>query len=180
VGTVEFLVDPYDNFYFIEMNTRLQVEHPVTEQSTKIDIVKEQIKISFGEKMSFVQKDIKLYDHAIECRINAEDPSNNFYPSPGIVKNFTVPGGFNLRVDSHVHNNYVISSFYDSMIAKLISFNKSKLECIHTLSRALREVNICGIKTNTRLCQNIIGSKMFSDKLFRTNTLDLYLKNFLY
>lgn len=179
VGTVEFLVDSKENFYFIEMNTRLQVEHPVTEQLLNIDVVKEQIKLSLNEKLSYKQNDIKIYNHSIECRINAENPNNNFYPSPDKIKNLNIPGGFGLRVDTHVYSGYKIPSFYDSMIAKIISFNKLRNGCISILKRALTELSIDGVTTNQKLCLNILNSEIFQKNLFKTNTLDLNLNQFL-
>ncbi|WP_162146912.1 acetyl-CoA carboxylase biotin carboxylase subunit [Acholeplasma granularum] len=147
-GTIEFLVDARKNFYFIEMNTRIQVEHPVTEMITGIDLVKEQIKIAYGKELSFKQKDIKILGHAIECRINAEDPLNNFMPTPGRIKNILLPGGFNVRFDSHIYPEYVVSPFYDSMLGKLIVFAPNRKEAMRKMRIALEQLVIDGIKTN--------------------------------
>lgn len=146
-GTIEFLVDKNKNFYFIEMNTRIQVEHPVTEMVTGIDLVKEQIKIAAGEALSFNQEDIKMNGWAIECRINAEDPFNEFAPSPGAVTRYIVPGGLGVRVDSSVYPGYVIPPYYDSMVAKLIVWGKDRSEAILRMKRALQEFDIEGVKT---------------------------------
>lgn len=148
VGTLEFIVDKDENYYFIEMNTRIQVEHPVTEMITGIDLIKEQIKVATGAKLSFTQEDVKVNGYAIECRINAEDPMNNFRPSAGKIENLVVPGGFGIRVDSMIYPHYSISPFYDSMILKLIVHGKNRLEAIKKMRRALEELFIDGITTN--------------------------------
>lgn len=144
-GTFEFL---YENgeFYFIEMNTRIQVEHPITEMITGIDLVREQIRVAAGEKLPFSQKDIKLQGHAIECRINAED-SDNFFPSPGKVTDYHAPGGLRVRVDSHLYSGYSIPPYYDSLVSKLVVHGNDRRECIKRLNRALKEYVIGGIKT---------------------------------
>ena len=148
-GTIEFLYGKDKKFYFMEMNTRIQVEHPVTEMITDIDIIKEQIKIAYGKKLSFKQKDIIFSGHSIECRINAEDPYNNFAPSPGTIEYLLLPTGCNgLRVDTAVYAGYTIPSFYDSMIAKVITRGKTREEAIQKMKRALSEFVIEGIKTN--------------------------------
>lgn len=144
-GTFEFLYEE-GAFYFIEMNTRIQVEHPITEMITGIDLVREQIRVAAGEKLSFSQKDIKFQGHAIECRINAED-SDNFFPSPGKVTDYHAPGGFRVRVDSHLYSGYSIPPFYDSLVSKLIVHGNDRRECIKRLNRALKEYVIGGIKT---------------------------------
>ncbi|SHG65106.1 acetyl-CoA carboxylase, biotin carboxylase subunit [Thermosyntropha lipolytica DSM 11003] len=146
-GTIEFLVDKHKNFYFIEMNTRIQVEHPVTEMVTGIDLVKEQIKIAAGEALTYRQEDIKINGWAIECRINAEDPANDFCPSPGAVSRYIVPGGIGVRVDSSVYPGYVIPPYYDSMVAKLIVWGKDRMEAIARMKRALQEFTVEGVKT---------------------------------
>src|SRR5213078_1540194 len=145
VGTVEFLVDKHRNFYFMEMNTRIQVEHPVTEEVINFDLIKEQIKVAAGIPIS--GKNYTPNMHAIECRINAEDPFNNFRPSPGKITNFHSPGGHGVRVDTHVYAGYQIPSNYDSMIAKLICVAQTREEAISTMERALSEFVIEGIKT---------------------------------
>lgn len=146
-GTIEFLLDRDGRFYFMEMNTRIQVEHPVTEMVTGIDIVKEQIRIAAGEKLGYTQDDIRLTGHAIEVRVNAENPARNFAPSPGKVTFYCPPGGPGVRVDSHVYNGYVIPPNYDSMVAKLIVHGRDRDEAICRLRRALREYVVEGIST---------------------------------
>ena len=159
VGTLEFL---YENkkFFFMEMNTRLQVEHPVTEMVTSVDLVKEQILAAYGEKISFNQKDIKIKGHSIECRINAEHPEK-FIPSPGMVQQYHQPGGLGVRVDSAVYQGYTVPPHYDSMIAKLITFGDNRKDCIQKMKRALEEYVILGIHTNIQLHQKIIDSNEF-------------------
>ena len=159
VGTLEFLYEN-NNFYFLEMNTRLQVEHPVTEMVTQIDLVKEQILVAFGEKLKVNQNDILIKGHAIECRINAEH-SATFIPSPGNIKQYHQPGGFGVRVDSAVYQGYSIPPHYDSMIAKLITYADTRDECIQKMKRALEEYVIIGIDTNIQLHQKIIQSGEF-------------------
>ena len=146
-GTMEFLLDADKNFYFMEMNTRIQVEHPVTEMVTGIDLIKEQIRIAAGEKLGYEQKDIKFTGHAIECRINAENPAQNFAPSPGKVTSFHMPGGPEVRVDSHVYTEYMIPPYYDSMIAKLIVHGRDRNEAIARMKRSLDECVIEGVHT---------------------------------
>ena len=140
------------SFTFIEMNTRLQVEHTVTELITDIDLVQEQIKIAFGEKLSFRQKDIKYHGHAIECRLNAEDPYN-FMPSPGTISRFHLPGGPGVRIDTHAYGGYKVPSNYDSMIGKLITYGESRDQALARMDIALSEIVIEGIKTNVPLHQ---------------------------
>jgi acetyl-CoA carboxylase biotin carboxylase subunit len=147
-GTIEFLLDNQNNFYFMEMNTRIQVEHPVTEMVTGIDMIKEQIKIACGEKLSYRQRDIEFRGHAIECRINAEDPKRGFIPCPGLVENVLFPGGFGVRVDSALYPGYMVPPCYDSMLAKVIVHGKSREEAISRMKRALEEFIIDGIETN--------------------------------
>ncbi len=147
-GTIEFLLDDQGNYYFMEMNTRIQVEHPVTEMVTGIDIVKEQIRIAAGEKLSFEQKDIEIKGHAIECRINAEDPNKNFMPCPGTVDNVLLPGGFGIRVDTAIYPDYTVPSCYDSMLAKVIAYGENRDEAFKKMKRALSEFIIEGIDTN--------------------------------
>ncbi|NLK01438.1 MAG: acetyl-CoA carboxylase biotin carboxylase subunit, partial [Clostridia bacterium] len=146
-GTVEFLLDKNGEFYFMEMNTRIQVEHPVTEMVTGIDLIKEQIKIAYGERLSFTQEDVKIQGWSLECRINAEDPDNSFMPSPGKVEKYHTPGGNGIRVDSAVYEGYMIPPYYDSMIGKLIVWAPSREEAIERMSSALKEYRIEGIKT---------------------------------
>lgn len=147
-GTIEFLLDQSGNYYFMEMNTRIQVEHPVTEMVTGIDMIKAQIRIACGEEMSYRQENIEFRGHAIECRINAEDPSKNFMPCPGRVENVLFPGGFGVRVDSALYPGYVVPSCYDSMLAKVIAYGSDREEAIQRMKRALSELIIDGIQTN--------------------------------
>lgn len=158
-GTLEFL---YENgvFYFIEMNTRIQVEHPVTEMITGIDIIKEQIRIAAGEPLSYSQKDIQIKGHAIECRINAEDP-RNFMPCPGKITAFHAPGGFGVRMDSHLYSNYFVPPYYDSLIGKLITYGPDRETALVRMHNALQELVVEGIKTNIPLLQDIINDPQF-------------------
>lgn len=148
-GTIEFLLDKDNRYYFMEMNTRIQVEHPVTEMVTGIDMIKAQIRIAAGEEMPYRQENIEFRGHAIECRINAEDPSKNFMPCPGRVENVLFPGGFGVRVDSALYPGYVVPSCYDSMLAKIIAYGQDREEAIRRMRRALSELIIDGIQTNT-------------------------------
>lgn len=147
-GTIEFLLDEDGSFYFMEMNTRIQVEHPITEMVTGTDILKEQIKIAYGEKLNIKQKDIKIQGHAIECRINAEDYKNGFRPCPGKIENLYIPGGLGVRLDSSVYSGYTIPPYYDSMIGKLIAYGRNREETIQIMKRALGELIIEGVNTN--------------------------------
>lgn len=158
-GTFEFLYED-GRFYFIEMNTRVQVEHPVTEMVTGIDIVKEMLSIAAGNKLSIKQEDVKLTGHAIECRINAEDP-DNFMPSPGKVKHFHAPGGNGVRVDSHLYSGYSVPPHYDSLIGKIITFGNSRDEAMARMRNALDEIVVDGIKTNVPLHRNLVTDKGF-------------------
>ena len=160
-GTIEFLVDEAERFYFIEMNTRLQVEHPVTEMITGIDLVKEQIRIASGQKLGYGQDAVKFNGAAIECRINAEDPDRNFMPSPGKVETLIWPGGPNVRVDTHVYPGYIISPYYDSMVAKIIAHGKDRTEAIHIMLRALKETVIGPVKTTVSLHERILNLPRF-------------------
>ncbi len=174
-GTIEFLLDKDNNFYFMEMNTRIQVEHPVTEAVTGIDLIKEQIKIAAGENLSFKQKDIKLTGHAIECRINAENPSKGFRPSPGKIETLIIPGGMGIRVDSSVYQGYTIPPTYDSMIAKLIAYGKDREEAISKMKRALGEFIVEGIDTNIDFQYEILNNENFKCGKFDTSFI---LENF--
>ncbi len=160
-GTIEFLVDKYSNFYFMEMNTRIQVEHPITEMITSIDIVKEQIKIANGECLSFSQDEVEIKGHAIECRINAENPRKGFIPSPGKIEFLNLPGGNGIRVDTAVYSGYTIPPTYDSMIAKLIAYGKSREEAINKMLRALDEFVIEGIDNNIDFQIDILNNEKF-------------------
>jgi len=147
-GTLEFLVDSKGNFYFIEMNTRIQVEHPITEQITGVDLVKEQIKIAYGKELSFKQRDLKINGHAIECRINAEHAMKGFIPAPGKIQNILFPGGIGVRIDTHIYPGYEVPPFYDSMIAKLIVHAPTRREAIKKMRVALEQFVVEGIHTN--------------------------------
>ena len=170
VGTVEFLVDKHRKFYFMEMNTRIQVEHPVTEEVVDFDLIKEQIKVAAGIKISGRNYLPQL--HAIECRINAEDPENDFRPSPGMITNFHAPGGHGIRVDTHVYANYMIPPFYDSMIAKLITVAQTREEAILKMSRALDEFVIEGIKTTIPFHQKLMKDENFQKGKYTTKFMD--------
>ena len=160
-GTIEFLLDKNKNFYFMEMNTRIQVEHPVTEAVTDLDLVKEQIRIAAGEKLSFSQEDVKISGHAIECRINAENPEKKFMPCPGLITDIHLPGGRGVRVDTAVYNNYRIPANYDSMILKLIVHDKDRESAIAKMRSALGELVIEGITTNLDFQYEIINDPDF-------------------
>jgi len=147
-GTVEFLLEDTGKFYFMEMNTRIQVEHPVTEWVTGIDLIKAQIRIANGEKLAYKQEDIKITGHAIECRINAENPEKNFRPSPGVITDMYLPGGKGVRIDSAIYSGYEVTPYYDSMLAKLIVHAATRNEAISKMRSALGEVIIEGIDTN--------------------------------
>jgi acetyl-CoA carboxylase biotin carboxylase subunit len=174
-GTVEFLVDAKGHFYFIEMNTRIQVEHPVTEEVTGIDLVKQQIAIANGDKLPFDQGDIKVEKHAIECRINAEDPSRNFTPSPGAIGLYYAPGGRGVRVDSHAYSGYTIPSYYDSMIGKLICSGKTRKDALATMHRALSEYLIRGVKTTIPLHKAIMSDPVFMEGKATTAYMEEFL-----
>ena len=168
-GTIEFLVDKNNDFYFMEMNTRIQVEHPITEMITNVDIVKEQLKIASGEEMKFNQDMIKIDGHAIECRINAENPSRNFAPCPGKINFLNLPGGNGIRVDTAVYPGYTIPPLYDSMIAKLIVNGKTREEAIRKMISALEEVVIEGIDSNVDFHISILNNNRFREGLFDTS-----------
>ncbi|MBP6334419.1 MAG: acetyl-CoA carboxylase biotin carboxylase subunit [Bacteroidia bacterium] len=170
VGTVEFLVDKYRNFYFMEMNTRIQVEHPITEEVINYDLIKEQIKIAAG--IPITGKNYFPNLHAIECRINAEDPYNNFRPSPGRITTLHVPGGHGVRVDSHIYAGYTIPSNYDSMIAKLITVAQTREEAINTMERALSEFVVEGVKTTIPFHQQLMRHEDFRSGNYTTKFLE--------
>jgi acetyl-CoA carboxylase biotin carboxylase subunit len=173
VGTVEFLVDKHRNFYFMEMNTRIQVEHPVTEEVINYDLIKEQIKIAAGMPISGKNYFPSL--HAIECRINAEDPYNNFRPSPGKITVLHVPGGHGVRVDSHIYAGYVIPANYDSMIAKLITVAQSREEAINTMERALSEFVVEGVKTTIPFHQQLMRNEDFRKGNYTTKFMETFV-----
>jgi acetyl-CoA carboxylase biotin carboxylase subunit len=173
VGTIEFLVDKHRNFYFMEMNTRIQVEHPITEEVTNFDLIKEQIKLAAGHKIS--GKNYFPQMHAIECRINAEDPFNDFRPSPGKIINYHSPGGHGIRVDTHVYAGYVIPPYYDSMISKLIAVAQTREEAIDKMSRALDEYVIEGIKTTIPFHQQLMKNKDFIKGKYTTKFMESFV-----
>ncbi len=176
-GTMEFLVDKHGNFYFMEMNTRIQVEHPVTEMVTGIDLVKEQIRIAAGESLGYDQSDIALEGYAIECRINAEDPEHHFMPAPGRITAYHPAGGPGIRVDSAVYNGYVIPPFYDSMIAKLIAWGNSRDEAIMRMRRALDEFVVEGVKTTIPFQKKVIDNAFFRKGEVYTNFIQRRVLN---
>lgn len=167
-GTIEFLLDKEKNFYFMEMNTRIQVEHPVTELVTGMDLIKEQIRVAAGEKLSVSQPDIRISGHAIECRINAENPSRNFMPCPGRITNVHIPGGNGVRIDTHIYPDYQVPPNYDSMLLKLIVHGKDREEAIQKMRSALGELIIEGIETNVDFQYEILSHPAFREG--RTNT----------
>ena len=171
-GTIEFVVDKDENYYFLEMNTRIQVEHTISESITGIDLIKEQIRLAMGEPLGYNQSDIQIQGHAIECRINAEDPSNNFMPSPGLVTKYHPPGGIGIRVDGYIYTGDTVSPHYDSLIAKLIASGRDREEAIARLKRALSEFEIEGIKTTIPLFQNILNDERFRSGTIFTNFLE--------
>ena len=160
-GTVEFIVDQQDNFYFIEVNARIQVEHPVTEMVTGVDLIQTQIKVAAGQPLPFDQADIKLRGAAIECRINAEDPSKGFQPCPGQIQNLFVPGGMGVRFDSHVQAGYVVPPFYDSMIGKLIVYQPTREQAIECMIRSLKELQVEGIRTTADFQIQVLQHPVF-------------------
>ena len=176
VGTCEFLLDDDGKWYFMEMNTRIQVEHGVTEMISRVDLVRQQIKVAAGEELEYTQKDIHLTGHAIECRINAEDPDKNFMPCPGKIEGYVAPGGFCIRVDSHVYPGYVIPPYYDSLIGKLICWGQTRNEARRRVYQALKEYVITGIKTTIPFHLDIIEDEIFKSGEFNTGFIEEYLK----
>jgi acetyl-CoA carboxylase biotin carboxylase subunit len=171
-GTAEFLVDANKNFYFLEMNTRLQVEHPVTEAVTGLDLVKEQLRIAAGERLGLKQSEVQLRGAAIECRIYAEDPDNNFFPSPGVIRGLRIPVGFGLRNDSGVYEGWRVPMEYDPMLSKLIVWGRDRAEAIARLRRALEEYQVVGIKTNIRFFRKVLDEPDFITANFDTGWID--------
>lgn len=171
-GTIEYLVDKERNFYFMEMNTRIQVEHPVTEEVTGHDLIKLQLRVAAGEKLP--RKKIKRQGHSIECRINAEDPYNGFRPSPGKVTDFHIPGGFGVRVDTHCYTGYVVPPYYDSMIAKMIVFAQTRQGAIQKMAGCLDEFTVEGIKTTIPFHQQVMRDERFISGKFDTSFLDSF------
>src|SRR5512142_1786187 len=171
-GTIEFLLDKDNNFYFLEMNTRLQVEHPVTEMVTGIDIVKEQIRVARGRTLSYSQEDVRFNGHAIECRINAEDPYNNFMPSTGRITHSLIPTGPGVRVDTGVYPGFEITPFYDPMIARLIVWGETRGQAILRMRRALEEYRIVGVRTNIPFHQTMMDSHRFMGGQYDTRFVE--------
>ena len=174
-GTVEFLVDNQGNFYFMEMNTRIQVEHPVTEVITGLDLIAEQIRVAQGEKLRLTQEEVVLNGHAIECRINAEDPEHNFRPHPGRISAYLPPGGPGVRIDSHVYTDYEIPPYYDSLIGKLIVWGENRDLAIRRMKRALRECAITGVPTTIGFHQKILQTPAFINGEIYTNFIEKHL-----
>lgn len=173
-GTIEFLLDKHKNFYFMEMNTRIQVEHPVTELVSGLDLIKEQIRVAAGEPLSVSQKDVKITGHAIECRINAENPEKNFMPCPGLITNVHVPGGNGVRVDTHIYNDYKVPANYDSMLMKLIVHGKDRTEAIAKMRSALGELIIEGIETNVDFQFDILSHEAYQSGDIDTDFIPKY------
>jgi acetyl-CoA carboxylase biotin carboxylase subunit len=174
-GTVEFLVDKNGDFYFMEMNTRIQVEHPVTEMITGLDLVSEQIRVAAGEKLRITQDQVMLRGHAIECRINAEDPERDFRPHPGKISGYLPPGGPGVRMDSHIYTDYEIPPYYDSLIGKLIVWGENRETAIRRMKRALRECAITGIPTTINFHQKILETPAFLAGDVYTNFIQEHL-----
>jgi len=171
-GTVEFIVDRHGHFYFIEVNARIQVEHPVTEMVTGIDLIKAQIRVAAGEPLWFAQEEIRTQGHALECRINAEDPAKGFRPSPGTIHRIIAPGGFGVRLDTHVHTGYTVSPHYDSLIGKLIVHQPTRDEAIASMKRALAELRIEGVKTTVPLERQILDHPAFVEARVDTTFIE--------
>jgi len=175
-GTIEFLLDDQFHVYFMEMNTRVQVEHPVTEEVTGIDIVKEQLRIANGERLSFSQGQVQIRGAAIECRINAEDPDQNFRPNPGRIEKLCVPSGPGVRFDSHIYSGYTVPPFYDSLIGKLIVRGKDRQEALSRMRRALMELEIVGLKTTAPLYQRLLGHAGFLSGKYYVGLIETFLE----
>jgi acetyl-CoA carboxylase biotin carboxylase subunit len=176
VGTIEFLLDQSNEFYFIEMNTRIQVEHPVTEMVTGIDLIKEQIRVAAGEKLTIRQEDVKIQGHAIECRINAEDPKKNFMPCPGLVKDVHFPGGMGIRVESPLYSGYTIPPYYDSMVVKLIVHDRNRELALKKMRSALGELIIQGVTTNLDFQYELICDEEFQNGRIDTGYIERFLE----
>jgi len=174
-GTIEFLVDANRNFYFLEMNTRLQVEHPITERVTGIDLVKEQIRVASNQPLSFKQEEVFQHGHAIECRVSAEDPFNGFMPSPGLIRHISEPNGLGIRTDGYVYEGYEIPIYYDPMITKLISWGRTREEAITRMKRALYEYKITGVKTSIRFLERIMDNDDFRNGIYNTHFIDEHM-----
>ena len=174
-GTVEFICDDAGNFYFLEVNKRIQVEHPITEEVTNVDLVRQQILIAAGEKLTLSQGDVVMTGHSIECRINAEDPFNDFRPSPGRIEMYYAPGGRGVRLDSHAYAGYTIPPYYDSMIGKLITYGKDRTEAMNRMTRALSEYMITGVKTTIPFSLAILQDPDFRRGNYTTNFVERLL-----
>ncbi len=174
LGTIECLVDAHGNFYFIEMNTRVQVEHPVTEEVTGIDLIKEQIRVAAGQRLSFTQEDVRPTGHAIECRINAEDPDRDFMPCPGEITTYLPPGGPHIRVDSHMYSGYRVPPYYDSLLAKVISHGRNRQEAIRIMSRALDEMVVEPIKTTIPFHRKVLNDPDFIAGKYSTDFIERF------
>jgi acetyl-CoA carboxylase, biotin carboxylase subunit len=174
-GTIEFLLDARGEFYFMEMNTRIQVEHPVTEMVTGIDLVKEQIRVASGAPLRFRQEDVQIRGHAIECRINAEDPQRNFAPTPGRIETFHPPGGPGVRLDTHIYQDYVVGPHYDSLLAKLICHGEDRAEAIARMDRSLEELVVDGVPTSAPFHQQVLRDETFRRGEATTHFLDEHL-----
>ncbi len=175
---MEFLLDEDGSFYFMEMNTRIQVEHPVTELVTGIDIVKEQIAVAAGERLALRQSDVQIKGHAIEVRINAEDPHHKFRPCPGVVEFLHFPGGIGVRIDSHIYQGYEITPWYDSLIAKLLVHGRDRAEALARVERALAECLILGINTTTEFSLDLVRTPMFQTGNVTTRSLETFLEEY--
>jgi acetyl-CoA carboxylase biotin carboxylase subunit len=171
-GTIEFIVSDQLEYYFLEMNTRLQVEHPVTERVVGVDLVKEQINIANGNPLPFAQEDLRQHGHALQCRIYAEDPDNNFMPNPGTIKHITEPHGLGIRCDGYVYEGYEIPIYYDPMITKLISWGETRRESIARMKRALYEYKITGVKTNIKFLEKIMDTPDFIEGKYNTHFIE--------
>ncbi|MFI3251176.1 MAG: acetyl-CoA carboxylase biotin carboxylase subunit [Eubacteriales bacterium] len=178
-GTIEYVLDAKGNYYFIEMNTRIQVEHPVTEMLTGLDLIEEQIRIAFGEKLRYKQEDITLQGHAIECRINGEDPWNNFLPNAGIIEFMHLPAGKGVRVDTGLYHGYEVSPFYDSMLGKVIVHAPTREQAIAKMRRALEELVIKGVETNRQLSHRILFHQKFIEGSYHTGFIEAELATLL-
>ena len=178
-GTIEFLLVKNKDFYFMEMNTRIQVEHPVTEMVTGMDLIKEQIRVAAGEKLSVSQEDVVIKGHAIECRINAENPSKNFMPCPGLITNVHAPGGNGVRVDSHIYSDYKVPANYDSMLMKLIVYDKDRASAIAKMRSALGELVIEGIETNVNFQYEILENEAFQEGNTDTGFIEKYFPDYV-
>ena len=178
-GTIEFLLDKDKNFYFMEMNTRIQVEHPITEMVTGMDLIKEQIRVAAGEPLSVRQEDVRIEGHAIECRINAENPAKNFMPCPGLITNVHIPGGNGVRVDTHIYNGYKVPANYDSMLMKLIVYDKDRESAIAKMRSALGEVIIEGIETNINFQYEILEHEAFQQGDTDTSFIEKHFPDYV-